>query len=94
MLRQVLVLIGSYLAGEFYKKYVTPEQKSKWENTVKIHHGEAGAIMTYIGILTKSPYLTVAGIGLMLHDRGDFGKWFRNSQNKKIRKVSHPNYAI
>lgn len=73
----ILVFAGSYLAGEVYKKYATPEQKRKWENFTKMHHGEAGAIMTGVGILTRSPNLTASGIGLMLHDRDDAEKWFK-----------------
>lgn len=77
MLGLVLVFAGSYLAGELYKKYATPEQKIKWENFVNMHHGEAGAIMTGAGILTRSPNLTASGLGLMLHDRSDADKWFK-----------------
>ncbi|KEQ57433.1 hypothetical protein SCCGRSA3_00227 [Marine Group I thaumarchaeote SCGC RSA3] len=78
MLIPILIFAGSYLAGEIYKKYATPQQKSRWENFAKMHHGEAGAIMTGAGILTRSPNLTASGIGLMLHDRYDAGKWFKN----------------
>jgi len=81
MMVPILIFAGSYLAGELYKKYVTPLQKRKWENFAKIHHGEAGAIMTGTGILTRSPNLTVSGIGLMLHDWGDNKKWFTNDKN-------------
>ena len=72
----LLILAGSYLAGEAYKRYATPQQKKKWENFVKMHHGEAGLLMTGAGIITKSPNLTASGIGLMLHDRDDYKKWF------------------
>lgn len=77
MLQLLLLAAGGYIAGELYKKYATPEEKRKWENFVKMHHGEAGAIMTGVGILTKSPRLAATGIGLMYHDRKDQNKWFK-----------------
>ena len=69
--------VGGYALAEGYKKYTTPQQKQKWENFLKTHHGEAGVIMTAAGIVTKSLTLLGSGIGLMLHDRDDAGKWFR-----------------
>ena len=78
MVNILLIVAGSYLVGELYKKFATPEQKRKWEGLVRMHHGEAGAIMAGAGMLAKSPSLTATGIGLMLHDRSDAGKWFRN----------------
>ena len=72
----LLILAGSYLVSEAYKRYVPPQQKKKWENFAKMHHGEAGLLMTGAGILTKSPNLTASGIGLILHDRDDYKKWF------------------
>ena len=81
MLVPLLFFAGSYLTGELYKKYVTPEQKGKWQNFVKMHHGEAGAVMTGAGILTRSPNLTASGIGLMAHDLNDHKKWFTSDKN-------------
>ena len=69
-------VVGSYIAGEAYKKYATPQQKRKWENFAKVHHGEAGIVMLGAGILTKSPNLAASGVGLILHDRDDYNKWF------------------
>jgi hypothetical protein len=77
MVHPLLFLAGGYLLAEIYKKYTTPAEKSRWENYVNMHHGEAGAIMTGVGILTKSPRLATTGIGLMLHDRKDQNKWFK-----------------
>ncbi len=68
---------GGYLLAEAYKKYATPQQKQKWENYVKTHHGEAGMLMTAAGVVTKSPTLIGSGVGLMVHDRDDARKWFR-----------------
>ncbi len=69
-------LVGGYVIAETYKRYTTPQQKRKWENYVKMHHGEAGVIMTTAGIMTKSPSLIGSGVGLMLHDKNDASKWF------------------
>lgn len=75
-----LILAGiavSYLLAEGYKKYASPQKKKKWENYVKTHHGEAGVLMTAAGVLIKSPTLIGSGVGLMLHDKDDAGKWFK-----------------
>ncbi len=77
MVHPLLFLVGGYVVAELYKKYTTPTEKRKWENFVNTHHGEAGAIMIGAGIITKSPRLAAAGIGLMLHDRKDQNKWFK-----------------
>ncbi len=69
-------IIGSYLLAEGYKKYATAQQKKKWENFAKAHHGEAGVIITAAGLVTKSPTMIGSGIGLMLHDKNDANKWF------------------
>ena len=70
-------IVGSYLLAEAYKKYVTPQQKKKWENYIKAHHGEAGILITAAGVVIKSPTLIGSGVGLMVHDRDDARKWFR-----------------
>ena len=70
-------IVVSYLLAEAYKKYVTPQQKKKWENYIKAHHGEAGVLMTAAGVVIKSPTLIGSGVGLMVHDRDDARKWFR-----------------
>lgn len=77
MVLPLLIIVGvSYLVGEAYKRYATPEQKRKWENFSKVHHGEAGIVMLGAGLLTKSPNLAASGVGLILHDRDDYKKWF------------------
>jgi len=70
-------LVGGYALAEGYKKYSTPQKKQKWENFVRTHHGEAGVLMTAAGLVAKSPTLIGSGIGLILHDKDDVGKWFR-----------------
>ncbi len=78
MIQLILVgFVGSLLVAEGYKKFTTPQQKRKWENYIKTHHGEAGVLMTAAGIITKSPTLIGSGVGLMLHDRNDARKWFK-----------------
>lgn len=77
MVHPLLFLVGGYVVAELYKKYATPEEKRKWENFVNIHHGEAGVLMTGVGILTKSPRLASTGVGLLLHDSKDQDKWFK-----------------
>jgi len=76
ILSLLIIASASYLAGEVYKTHVPSEQKRKWENLVKVHHGEAGIVMLGAGLLTKSPNLAASGIGLILHDRDDSNKWF------------------
>ena len=78
MVLPLLIVVGvvSYLAGEVYKRYVPTEQKQNLENKIKMHHGEAGILMLGAGLLTKSPNLAASGVGLILHDRDDYKKWF------------------
>ena len=73
----IIGIIVSYAIAEIYKSQATGDEKSRWENFVKTHHGEAGAVMAVVGLVAKSPALTGAGIGLVLHDRDDLHKWFR-----------------
>jgi hypothetical protein len=70
----VLLLIGSFAAAEIYKRYTLPLSRKKWENFARMHHGEAGTILTASGIVIRSPSLAATGIGLMLHDRKDVDK--------------------
>jgi hypothetical protein len=79
----LVALAGSILVAEAYKQLATPQQKRKWENFVKMHHGEAGAILTAAGILTRSPSLAASGIGLMAHDWKDRNDWFSGSRQKR-----------
>ena len=65
-----------YTLGELYKNNVSADKKQKWENTVKIHHGEAGIIIALAGMIFESSTFTGIGIGLALHDIDDGGKWF------------------
>lgn len=62
--------------AEAYTRVVPSTQKRKWENFVRMHHGEAGLIMTALGIASRSPSLAASGIGLTMHDWPDKNKWF------------------
>jgi len=85
MLQMILVTaLGGYIISEAYKKFTTPQQKQRWQNFVRMHHGEAGAVMTLGGVAAKSPSLIGTGIGLMLHDKDDTNKWF---QRNRIRRL-------
>ena len=77
MIPFIISLLGSVVVAEVYEKYIHPTQKVKWQNFTKMHHGEAGAIMTVTSLITKSPTLLGSGIGLMFHDKNDANKWFK-----------------
>lgn len=75
-------LIGAVGLAIVYDKYITPEQKREWENQIRMHHGEIGALMALFGLLTESPRLTATGVGLALHDINDINKWFTGDKQK------------
>lgn len=79
----LIAIAGAYIISEAYKKFATPEQKRRWENFTRIHHGEAGILMAGAGLLTKSPNLTASGLGFILHDRCDSKKWFTGDKSRK-----------
>jgi hypothetical protein len=57
-----------------------PLSRKKWENFARMHHGEAGTILTASGIVIRSLSLAATGIGLMLHDRKE---WTSDLEEKK-----------
>ena len=69
---------GAIVACYLYDKLLTPEQKKAWQNWVKAHHGEAGVIGAGVGLATDSPRLTLASLGLVVHDWQDRDQWFKN----------------
>ena len=76
----VKLAIGTALGftiSEAYRHLASPEQKARWEEFIKTHHGEAGVFTTALGALTKSPTVLGMGIGLAIHDRNDASKWFK-----------------
>ena len=77
-------LLGAVGLAVLYDKYVTPEQKREWKNKVKLHHGEVGALMAIVGLLSESPRLTATGIGLALHDVNDSHKWFTGNKQAQF----------
>ena len=92
MVLQYIIIAGvTYLVAEFYKKYVTPDNKQQWENYIKLHHGEVGVIATLTGIFTGSPSLTSLGIGLTTHDRDDSQKWFTGD---KMNQDINPYHSL
>lgn len=68
--------IVSWAAGKLYEMYATQDEKNRFENLVKLHHGEVGVMMAAAGVVSKSPSMIGSGIGLMFHDRKDIPKWF------------------
>lgn len=67
-MRPLIALLGAIALAELYRTSVNPENKRQWESSVKMHHGEAGALMVAAGLLAKSPAWAAAGAGLMAHD--------------------------
>lgn len=76
MVNPAWFFVGAIAVAEIYKKYSTPQEKFDWENWIKLHHGEVGAVAAVLGLATKSPRLTAVGLGLAAHDIADMPKWF------------------
>jgi hypothetical protein len=70
--------IGAILTAVAYDKLVPHQSKMNWQNSVGMHHGEAGIVALVAGVLAKSPALAAAGLGLALHDHKDANKWFKS----------------
>lgn len=68
--------VVGWIISNAYEKYVTPDEKNRFENWVKLHHGEAGFLGLLLGFLIKSPATMGVGVGLMYHDRKDIPLWF------------------
>jgi hypothetical protein len=77
--------IGAILAAVAYDKLVPHQSKMNWQNSVGMHHGEAGVLALVAGALTKSPALAAAGLGLAVHDRKDAPKWFKSNGNQEVK---------
>ena len=78
----LLWLLLAYFVCEAYRIGATPRQKRIWEGFFKTHHGEVGIVLAALGAIARSPALVAAGIGLMLHDRKDAGKWFSGDKQE------------
>jgi len=76
MVNSLYLFLGAVALAELYRIYTTPEEKERWENKVKTHHGEIGALATVLGALTGHYGVAAAGAGLALHDIDDISKWF------------------
>jgi len=82
MVHPLLLLAGAYLAAESYKRYVSPEKKAEWEDYIKSHHGEWGALAGILGAITGHYGIAAAGVGLALHDINDISKWFTGNKSQ------------
>jgi hypothetical protein len=80
MVHPAWFFVGALAVAEAYKKYTTNQEKFNWENWIKLHHGEIGAVATILGVTTKSPRLAAVGLGLALHDISDAPKWFSGNK--------------
>ena len=69
--------IAAYGLAEAYERILPAESKRKWHDFVKMHHGEAGMAGLAVGVVTRSPALAAAGLGLAFHDRQDASEWFK-----------------
>jgi hypothetical protein len=68
-------IAGGLLANRTYQNGTEAERRA-WDRDRIMHHGEIGAIATTAGIAAKSPFVTGAGVGLMLTDLQDANQWF------------------
>lgn len=80
--------VTAWIVAQIYNKYTTQDEKDRFENWVKLHHGEAGFIVALIGFLIKSPTTIGAGTGLMYHDRKDIPKWFSGDKYNSYDQVT------
>ena len=85
MVHPLLILAGAYLVAEGYRRYVSPEKKAEWENQIKAHHGEWGALAGILGAATGYYGLAAAGAGLALHDIDDLSKWFTGDKTQILK---------
>jgi len=86
-----LVTGVGWTISKIYQKYTTPDEKNRFENWVKLHHGEVGFLGFLLGLLVKSPTTIGVGAGLMYHDRKDVPLWFTGDKfrnNSYVPQVS------
>ena len=79
LLEGVIGLAAGYIIGELANaeyKSLSGEQKRQWERDRVAHHGEVGCVALAVGVGGKSPLAAGVGLGLMVSDRKDSGKWF------------------
>lgn len=76
MASPIWYLAGAVALAVVYEKYLSQEEKARWESQIKMHHGEAGLLALLAGLATRSPRLAAVGAGLALHDINDINKWF------------------
>ena len=80
MVNPIWFFLGAIVAAELYSRYATDEEKARWENYVKAHHGELGLLGTLLGATTGHYGVTATGLGLALHDINDIDKWFTSDK--------------
>lgn len=73
----------SYCTAEVYRQHVPQSTKNNWENSINMHHGEAGIRLLSTGILKNDPVMIGLGVGLAVHDHNDINKWFKPRTNEK-----------
>jgi len=76
MVNPIWLFLGAIVVAELYRRYATDEEKVRWENYVKSHHGELGLLGTFLGAATGHYGVAATGLGLALHDINDIDKWF------------------
>jgi len=81
MVNPIWFLLGAITVAELYRRYATDEEKARWENYVKSHHGELGLLGALLGAATGHYGTAAAGVGLALHDIADVDKWFRGNKD-------------
>lgn len=54
-------------------------------NGYRIHHGEAGVIMAFLGTVANAPALAGFGTALALDDAGDSSQWFGGATTRTRR---------
>jgi len=55
----------------------TPEERRRWDSERVMHHREVGCLAAALGLLTESPNMLTAGLGLIASDAQDVDQWFK-----------------
>ena len=84
MVHPLLFVVGGILAAEVYRRYATDDEKVRWENYIKSHHGEWGILGLVLGAATGHYGIAATGLGLALHDVNDADKWFSGNKTETV----------
>jgi len=71
----VAYLIGRAVTAQYQQS--TTEERRRWDREQVVHHGEVGCLAAALGLLTRSPNMLCAGLGLIASDAQDADKWFK-----------------